>query len=52
MQRRQFGRRAAPQLKLQQIGEQLVVAEPGAPRVQRDDERACLLQLLQDPLTA
>ena len=52
VQRGQFGRRAAPQLQLQQVGEQLMVAEPGPPRVQRDHERACLLELLQDPLPA
>ena len=52
MQRRQFGRAAPPQFQLQQIGEQLMVAEPGPPRVQRDDERARLLELLQDPLAA
>ena len=52
VQRGQFGRRARPQLQLQKIGEQLVVAEPGPARVQRDDERACLLELLQDPLAA
>ena len=45
-------RRAAPQLKLQEVGEQLVVAEPGPPRIQRDHEHAGLLELLQDPLPA
>ena len=40
------------QLQLQEVGEELVVAKPGPPRVQRDDERACLLELLQDPLPA
>ena len=48
----QFGRGAPPQLKLQKVGEQLVVAEPGPPRVQRDDEGARLLEPLQDPLPA
>jgi hypothetical protein len=52
VQRGQFGRRAAAQLQLQEVGEQLVIAEPGPPRIQRDHERACLLQLLQDPLPA
>jgi Catalase len=42
----------ASQLQLQQVGEHLVVAEPGPPRVQRDDERARLLQILQDPFGA
>jgi hypothetical protein len=48
----QLGRRAAPQLQLQQVGEQLVVAEPGPPRIQRGHERVGLLKLLQDPLAA
>ena len=52
VQRGQFGRRAAPQLQLQEVGEQLVIAEPGPPRIQRDDERVGLLELLQDPLAA
>ena len=52
VQRGQFGRRGAAQLQLQQVGEQLVVAEPGPPRIQRDHERARLLELLQDPLPA
>ena len=45
-------RRGAPQLQLQQAGEQLVVAEPGPRRVQRHHERVRLLQVLQDPLPA
>ena len=52
VQRGQFGRRAAAQLQLQELGEQLVIAEPGPPRIQRDDERVGLLELLQDPLAA
>ena len=52
VQRGQFGLRAAPQLQLQQVGEQLVVAEPGPPRIQRDHERVGLLELLQEPLPA
>ena len=48
----QFARRAAPQLQLQQVGEQLVVAEPRPPRIQRGHERVGLLELLQDPLPA
>ena len=45
-------RRGAPQLQLQQVSEQPVVAEPGPPRIQRGHERAGLLQLLQHPLPA
>ena len=45
-------RRGTPQLQLQQVGEHLVVAEPGPPRIQRDHERAGLLQVLQHPLPA
>jgi hypothetical protein len=52
MQRGKLARRAGPELKLQQFGEQLVVAEPGPARIQRDHERAGLLQLLQDPFPA
>ncbi len=52
VQRRQVGRRAAPQFQLQEVGEQLVVAEPGPPGVQREHERASLRELLQDPLPA
>ena len=52
VQRGQFGRSAAPQLQLQQVGEQLVVAEPGPPRIQRGHERVGLLELLQQPLPA
>jgi hypothetical protein len=40
------------QLQLQQVGEQLVVAEPGSPHVNGGHERIGLLQLLQDPLPA
>ena len=52
VQRGQFGRRAAPQFQLQQVGEQPVVAEPGTPRIQRNNERVGLLQMLQEPLSA
>jgi len=52
MQRGKLARRAGPQLKLQQFGEQLVVAEPGPVRVYRDHERAGLFQFLQDPFPA
>ena len=45
----QFGRHATPQFQLQQVGEQGVVAEPGPPGIERDDERVGLLELLQDP---
>jgi hypothetical protein len=50
VQRGQFGRGAAPQLQLQQVGEQLVVAEPGPPRIQGDHERVGPLEPLQEPL--
>ena len=52
VQRGDLARVGAPQLPLQQVGEQLVVAEPGPGRVQRHDERVRLLQILQDPLAA
>ncbi len=43
VQRKELTRRAAPQLQLQQVGEQLVVAEPEPPHIHRDHERAGLL---------
>ncbi len=52
VQRGHVGRVAAPQLQLEQVGEQLVVAEPGPPRIGRDHERVRPLELLQDPLSA
>ncbi len=52
VQRGDLARVGAPQLPLQQVGEQVVVAEPGPGRVQRHDERVRLLQVLQDPLAA
>ena len=42
----------AAQLQLQQVGEQVVVAEPRPRRVQRHHERVRLLQILQHPLPA
>ena len=45
-------RRGAPQLQLQQVGEQVMVTEPGTARVQRGHERVRHLQLLQHPLPA
>ena len=45
-------RGGAPQLQLQQPGEQPVVAEPRPRRVQRHHERVRGLQVLQDPLAA
>ena len=42
----------APELEAQQVGEQLVVAEPGAVRIERDDEGAGILELEQDRLRA
>jgi hypothetical protein len=52
VQRRDLPRLSAPQLQLQQPGEQVVIAEPGLRRVQRHHERARLLQILQHPLPA
>ena len=45
-------RRGVPQLQLQQVGEQVVVTEPGTARVQRDHERVGRLQFMQHPLPA
>jgi hypothetical protein len=42
----------APQLQLQQVGEHLVVAEPGSLPIQGHHERVRPLQFLQDPLSA
>ncbi len=42
----------AAQFQLQQVGEQVVVAEPGPARVQRHHERVRGLQVLQHPLPA
>ncbi len=52
VQRGPFVRLGAAQLQLQQVREQPVVAEPRPARVQRDHERAGLLQILQDPFPA
>ena len=52
VQRGHLTRLGAAQLQLQQVGEQLVVAEPGPRRVQRHHERVGLLQILQHPLPA
>ena len=52
VQHRKLIRLGRLQLQLQQVGEQPVVAEPGPGRVQRDHERARLLQLLQNPSSA
>lgn len=49
MQRGLLIRLRAAQLQSQQVREQLVVAEPRPARVERDHERAGLLQILQDP---
>jgi hypothetical protein len=40
----------SPQQEAQQIGEEVVVAKPQAPRVQCGHERVSLLEVLQDPL--
>ncbi len=45
-------RRGPAQLELQQIGEQVVVAEPRPPDVERGDERVRVLEALQDRLRA
>ena len=45
-------RLGAAQFQLQQVREQLVVAEPRPARVQRHHERVGLLQILQDPFPA
>jgi hypothetical protein len=52
VQRGNLGRDGTPQLQLQQVGEHVVVAEPGPLRIQGDHERVRLLQVLQDPLPA
>jgi hypothetical protein len=52
VQRGPFIRLGAAQFQLQQIREQLVIAKPRPARVQRDHERAGLLQILQDPFPA
>ncbi len=45
-----LARRGAAQLQLQQVREQVMIADPGPRRVQRYHERVRLLQLLQHPL--
>ena len=52
VQRRDLRRRDAPQLEAQEVGEQVVVAEPRAGGVERRDERVLGLQPLQDRLRA
>ena len=52
VQRGDLLRSGATQLQLQQVGEQVVVAEPRPPRIQRHHERVRLLQVLQHPLPA
>ena len=42
----------APELEAQEIGEQLVIAEPRPLAVDREDERVRILELEQDPLRA
>ena len=47
------GARVGPaQLQPQQVGEELVVAEPRAVGVERDDECVLLLERVEDPLRA
>jgi hypothetical protein len=46
-----FGQRPA-QFQPEEVREQVVVAEPGPPGVQRDHERVRVLQVQQDPLRA
>ena len=50
VQRRDGRRRRAPQLQAQQIGEQVVVAEPGPGGVECGDEGVLVLELLEDRL--
>jgi len=52
VQRGPLIRLGTAQLQLQQVREQPVIAEPRPARVQRDHERAGLLQILQDPFPA
>jgi hypothetical protein len=52
MQYGEFAWLGAAQLELQHVGENLMVAKPGPPRVDGDHECAGLLQVLQDPLAA
>ena len=52
VQRRDLVRGSSSQLEPQQIGEEMVVAEPRSPHVERHDERVGLLEPLQDPLGA
>jgi hypothetical protein len=52
VQRGPLVRLGAAQLQLQQVREQPMVAEPRPAPVQRDHERAGLLQILQDPFPA
>ena len=52
VQRVDAGGVGAAQLEPQEVGEQMVVAKPGAVRVERGDERVCLLEVEQDPLRA
>ena len=50
MQGRQARGIGATQLESEKVGEQMVVAKPRAPDIERAHERVCLLELLQDPL--
>ena len=50
VQRVDAGGVGAAQLEPQEVGEQMVVAKPGAVGVERGDERVCLLEVEQDPL--
>ena len=52
VQHRHFFRSPAPQLQPQQIREQVVVAEPGPPGVERYHERVRVLQVQQDRFRA
>ena len=52
VQRGNLIRRCAAQLEVQQLREQLVVAEPGPARVQGDHEGVGVFQVLQRPFSA
>ena len=52
MQRVELTWLASPQLELQQVGKETVVAKPRTPGIQRDHERVGFFQLMQYPHTA
>ena len=52
VERRDVRRISAAKLQPQEVGEQVVIAEPRCARIERGDERVCLLQLLKEPVRA